>query len=75
MPPTLATDPDPIMVDPITAGPTTVVTQPRSRSRLVTGLTTFTALVITQATHIMVGGRDIGRGATTSEFGSTAITS
>ena len=73
MPPTLATDP--IMVDRITAGPTMVVTHPRSRSRLVTGLTTFTARVITQATRIIVGGRDIGRGATTSEFGSTAITS
>ena len=73
MPPTLATDP--IMVDHITAGPTMVGTQPPSRSQLATGLTTFTALVITQATRIMFGGRDIGRGATTSEFGSTAITS
>jgi len=73
MPPTRATDP--LIVDRITAGPTMVVTQPRSRSRLMTGLTTFTALVITQATRIIVGGRDIGRGATTSEFGSTAITS
>jgi hypothetical protein len=73
MPPPLATDP--IIVDRITAGPTMVVTQPRSRSRLMTGLTTFTALVITQAARIMFGGRDIGRGATTSEFGSTAIMS
>jgi len=72
MPPTLATDP--IIIDRITAGPTMVVTQPRSRSRLVTGLTTFTAVVITQAARIMAGGRDIGRGTTTSEFGSTAIT-
>jgi len=67
---------DPIMVDRITAGPTmVVVTQPRSRLRLVTGLTTFTALVLTQAARITFGDRDIGRGATTSEFGSTAITS
>ena len=73
MPPTLA--PDHIMEDRITVGPTMVVTQPRSRSRLVTGPTTFTALVITQATRITFGGGDIGRGATTSEFGSTAITS
>ncbi len=73
MPPTLATDP--IIIDRITAGPTMVVTQPRSRSRLVTGLTTFAALVITQAARTMFGDRDIGRGATTSEFGSTAITS
>ena len=73
MPPTLA--PDHIMEDRITAGPTMVVTQPRSRSRLVTGLTTFAALVITQAARTMFGDRDIGRGATTSEFGSTAITS
>ena len=65
---------DRIMVDRITADPITVeVIRPPSRSRLATGLTTFAALVITQATRITPGGRDIGDGATASESGSTAI--
>jgi len=72
MPPTLA--PDHIMEDRITAGLTMVVTQPRSRSRLVTGLTTFTALVITQLTRTMFGGRDIGYGGTVVRFGFTVST-
>ena len=77
MPPTLAPDhimEDRIMVDPITADPIMEVIRALSRSRLAIGLITFMGLVITQATRITFGGGDIGRGATTSEFGSTAIT-
>jgi hypothetical protein len=42
---------------------------------LAIGLTTFAVLVITLATRITFGGQAIGHGATTSEFGSTVITS
>jgi len=40
----------------------------------VTGLTTFTGLVTTQATRITPGGQDIGDGGMVTESGPTAIT-
>jgi len=49
-------------------------TQAPSRSRLVIGRTTRVVGGITWAAPIMSGARDIGRGATAEESGSTAIT-
>ena len=46
-----------------------------SRSRLATGLITFAALVITQATRITPGEQVIGGGGMVIEPGSTAIMS
>ena len=63
------------MVDRITADPITAVIRVPSQLKLAIGLTTFAALVITQATPITSGGRDIGHGGMVSESGSTAITS
>jgi hypothetical protein len=68
---------DPIMEeeDRIMAGPTTVVMRVPWRWGLVIGLTTFTGLVITEATRITSGKRDIGHREMAREYGSTAITS